>query len=82
MAQKQYKPRKKNDLTDNSDWVTYARYSGLAFQMGILIALFSWGGYELDKWLENSFPIFLSIGLFLGIAMGIYVSIKDFIKKK
>lgn len=63
-------------------YMAYARYSSMAFQTGIVVGLFTWGGYELDDWLNTSFPVFLTIGLFIGLAGGIYLSIKDFIKKK
>ena len=62
-------------------YLAYARYSSIAFQTGIVIGMFTWGGFELDKWLETS-PIFLAVGLLLGLVIGVYLSIKDFIKKK
>ncbi len=69
---------------DESNLMIYSRYSGMAFQTGIVIALFTWGGYELDEWLDwdTTFPVFLAIGLLAGLFLGIYLSIKDFIKKK
>ncbi|MDA3866580.1 MAG: AtpZ/AtpI family protein [Salinivirgaceae bacterium] len=76
-----HRKRKSNKDEKESAVKVYARYSGSAFQFGIIIALFTWGGYELDKWLELSFPVFLAVGLLLGIALGMYVTIKDFIKK-
>lgn len=82
MVQKPYNPRKRNSDTPQSDWSGVARYSGLAFQMGVVIALFAWGGYELDRWMEMSFPLFLSVGLLLGIALGMYSVIKNFIGKR
>lgn len=76
------KKPEKNHHKKEPDYISFTRYSGLAFQTGIVIALFTWGGYELDEWLGMSFPVFLSIGLFVGLAAGVYLSIKDFIKKK
>ncbi|MFO7862915.1 MAG: AtpZ/AtpI family protein [Salinivirgaceae bacterium] len=76
-----HRKRKSDKEEEKSALVVYAKYSGAAFQFGIIIALFTWGGYELDKWLELSFPVFLTVGLFLGLGLGMYVSIKDFIKK-
>ena len=73
------KPEKNKDK--EPAFMSYARYSGIAFQTGIVIGLFTWGGYELDKWLDTS-PIFLAVGLFVGLILGVYYSIKDFIKKK
>ncbi|HPE39661.1 MAG TPA: AtpZ/AtpI family protein [Bacteroidales bacterium] len=59
----------------------YGRYSGLAFQMGILIFLGTYGGIRLDEKLQIS-PLFTIIGSLSGIAIAIYVVIKDFIIKK
>ncbi|MDX9891489.1 MAG: AtpZ/AtpI family protein [Bacteroidales bacterium] len=59
----------------------YGRYSGLAFQMGILIFLGTYGGIKLDEKLQIS-PLFTIIGSLAGIAIAIYVVVKDFIIKK
>ncbi len=81
--QQKYQKRNKSEKDhQDSNLIVYARYSGIAFQTGIIIALFTWGGYELDEWLNNTFPVFLAIGLFVGLILGVYLSIKDFIKKK
>lgn len=55
----------------------------MAFQMGACIILGFLGGMKLDAWLDNKkVPVFtLLLGL-LGVGVGIYISIKDFIKKK
>ena len=68
----------KNDKQQLND---FARYSNMAFQMGAIIFVFSFGGYHLDKWIHTKpiFTIILSLG---GVAIAIYVSIKDLIKKK
>lgn len=59
----------------------YGKYSGVAFQMGILIFLGTFGGIKLDEKLDLS-PLFTLIGSLGGIALGIYVVVKDFIIKK
>lgn len=54
------------------------KYSGMAFQMiGIMLA-FVFGGLYLDGWLETS-PLFTVVLSLLGVAGGLYVSLKDFI---
>lgn len=56
----------------------YARYSGMAVQMILIIAGGSYGGYRLDKWLNLSFPaftVFLSLG---SVSLAIYLLIKEF----
>jgi F0F1-type ATP synthase assembly protein I len=53
----------------------------MAFQMGAIIGIFTFGGYQLDKWIHTLplFTIILSLG---GVVIAIYVSIKDVIGKK
>ena len=63
---------------DNSD---YGRYSGLAFQMGITIALGAYGGVKLDKYL-NSSPWMTLTGTLGALALSIYFVIKKVLPKK
>lgn len=60
---------------------SYARYSNMAFQMGAIIGIFTFGGYELDKWIRT-LPLFTIILSLAGVAIAIYISIKDEIRKK
>lgn len=54
------------------------KYSGMAFQMiGILLA-FVFAGVYLDEWLGTD-PILTLVMSLLGVAGGLYVSLKDFI---
>ena len=77
MEQKQPSSRKKQRYND------YARFSGMAIQMGAIIALGVWGGTRLDAWLElKKFPVFtLSLSL-LSVFLSMYFVIKDLGKKK
>lgn len=59
----------------------YARYSGLAFQMGIIIFLGTYGGIQLDQYISTS-PLFTLIGSLGSIVLAIYVVVKDIIIKK
>ncbi|MDP4290858.1 MAG: AtpZ/AtpI family protein [Bacteroidota bacterium] len=59
----------------------YARYSNMAFQMGAIIVIFTFGGYHLDKWI-GTLPLFTIIFSLGGVAIAIYVSIKDLLHKK
>jgi len=65
----------------NKPFSNYAKYSGLAFQMGAVIAVAVWGGVKLDKLMETNKPVFTVILSLLGVFTAIYVAIKDFIKK-
>ena len=69
----------KND--QDSPLSSYAKYSGLAFQMGAVIAITVWGGVKLDEMTGNEKPIFTIILSLFGVFTAIYVAIKDFIKK-
>ena len=70
-------PKKNN----NRKFFNYAKYSGIAFQFAALIGLGFYGGSRLDKYLELQKPIFTAVFALLGVIIGIYFAIKDFIKK-
>lgn len=66
---------------DQKNLNAYVKYSSLAIQMGLIIGLGMFGGFQLDKFIRWQFPIFtllLSLG---AVAMAIYIAIKDFLKK-
>jgi len=58
-----------------------AKYSGLAFQMIAIILLVLFGGFKLDEYLENNFPLFTVIGAFGGVVLSLYFVLKDLFKK-
>jgi len=58
----------------------YAKYTGIGIQMLVIIGAGVFGGYYLDTWLGNKFPIFLIILSLLAVGIAIYYAIKDFIK--
>lgn len=55
---------------------SYLKYSGMAMQMGLIIALFSFGGYYLDLQLKTT-PIFILIGSLGGVGLALYLFIKQ-----
>lgn len=68
--------RKKQRLTD------YAKFSAMAFQMGIIIALGVWGGMKLDELFPIvKFPLFTIIFSLLAVCGAMYWVIKDLLKK-
>ena len=73
-------PDKKSRPTNSNNAL---KYSGMAFQMLASILLGFWVGMKLDEFLGlKKVPIFtLVLGLH-GVVLRIYISIKDFIKKK
>lgn len=58
----------------------YIRYSGIGFQMLIIILAGSFGGIKLDQWLNLKFPVFTVILSLLSVAFAIYYAVKDLLK--
>jgi len=57
----------------------FARFSGLALQMGLIIGLFTWLGTYLDKRFSLSVPYWtLGLSLF-GVVGALYLVIKEVI---
>ncbi|HNR41977.1 MAG TPA: AtpZ/AtpI family protein [Bacteroidales bacterium] len=76
-SQKQKNPKSPS----NKGLHDFAKYSGLAFQMLVIIAAMTWGGVKLDEVLGLSTPVFTIVLSLLGVFAGIYTAIKDFIKR-
>ena len=72
--------RQTKNKYQNNPLSSYAKYSGLAFQMGSVIAVAVWGGIKLDKLMgtNKTFTVILSL---TGVFAAIYVALKDFIKR-
>ena len=60
----------------------YVRYTGMGFQMIAVILIFYWAGSKLDERSANEKPVYTAILTLLGVFVGLYVSLKDFIIKK
>ena len=73
MSKKQ-KPKKKQ-------LKSYARFSSLMIQMGIIIAGGAYLGKYLDLQSENQTPIFTIIFSLLAIFIALYISLKGMMKK-
>jgi F0F1-type ATP synthase assembly protein I len=59
----------------------YAKYSGLAVQMLVIIFLGVFGGFKLDSYLHTK-PLFTLLFSLLAVFAAIYLSVKDFIRPK
>lgn len=59
----------------------FIRYSNIGIQMLVIIGAGVFGGYKLDKWMDNKFPVFLVVLSTFAFATAIYTAIKDFLKK-
>ncbi|MCX6287074.1 MAG: AtpZ/AtpI family protein [Bacteroidetes bacterium] len=59
----------------------YARYSGMAFQMMVIIVAGAFGGLKLDEWLKTK-PVFTVILSIAAVFLAIYYVTRDLLKKK
>ena len=82
-SKKQDSLRKKNPKKKNNNEAlkSIAKYGGIAFQFAGLGGLGFWGGLKLDNHLNNEKPVFAAIFSIVGLALAMYLAIKDFIKK-
>jgi hypothetical protein len=59
-------PKKQNPYN------SYLKYSGLALQLLVTLAVFGWLGYKVDGWLQLTYPVFLILFLFAAFAGMMY----------
>lgn len=71
---------KEKNQKKNKGFSDYARYTGIAFQMGVIIFLTTWGGIKLDQLFGFSNPVLTIILSLLGVFAAIYTAIKDLLK--
>ena len=65
----------------NSQYRAYAKYSGMAIQMGFTIGFFAWLGTYLDEKYQMEKPL-ITVGLSLfGISLSLYVVLRGLIKR-
>jgi hypothetical protein len=74
--------KKANSAGQRSGASDYIRYTGLGFQMLAVIGLFTWAGIKLDEKWSLEKPLFTALLAMIGVIIGIYSALKDFIKKK
>ncbi len=59
----------------------YAKYSGMAFQMGAIIFAGAFGGLKLDQWLKTK-PVFTVVLSLAAVFLSIYFVTRDLLKNK
>lgn len=59
---------------------SYARYSGLAFQMIAIILAFVWAGRKIDEIYFQGHSIFIIILSLIGVFLAMYFALKDLLK--
>lgn len=60
-------PNQKQSPSNN-----YLRYSGLAIQLLVSIAVCGWLGYKIDQWLHIKFPAFMMLLGLVGFGGSLY----------
>ena len=68
-------PKKK----EKNQYLKYVVFSGMAFQMGITIALFTYIGILLDEKFPNDLNIYTVIFSLIGVIGSIYIIVKQVI---
>lgn len=68
------------EKTKKSGINPFLRFTGIAFQMGVLIALGAWGGTELDVYAGNKNPVYTIILCLLAIGISLYIIIREAMK--
>jgi ATP synthase protein I len=74
--------KKENNSGQRSGASDYIRYTGMGFQMLAVIGLFTWAGTWLDEKWSLEKPLFTALLAMIGVIIGIYSALKDFIKNK
>jgi len=68
--------RRKNGLG------VFARYSGISFQMIVIIGLFALAGYKIDKSLGSKIPLFTAGLSLIGVGVALYQVVKQLNKNE
>jgi len=57
----------------------FLKFSGLAFQMGLIISAGAYAGVKLDHYLEKDFPLFTLVFSLVAVFSALYFVIKEVI---
>jgi hypothetical protein len=52
-------------------------YLSRSIQMAVIMGGFAYGGFQADKGLGLKFPVFTLILSLIGVALGIYIFVRD-----
>ncbi len=58
------------------------KYSGMVFQMGIIILIGTWAGKKLDERVQTAKPYFTVALALISIFAALYIVLKDLIRRK
>ena len=66
-----------NGGNDNNNTNTLVKFTGIAFQMVIIIALFTYGGYKIDTSLNHQVKWVTALLALTGVFIALYVVFKS-----
>jgi len=72
---------RKNKDPKKSSINSFAKYSGIAFEMLGIIFFGTYAGVKLDEKRDAEFPLFTTILSLLSVIIALYLVLKNFIKK-
>lgn len=58
------------------------KYASMGTQIAVTILLGVFAGIKLDAWLNLRFPLFTVVLSLLAVVAGMYLAVKDLLKKK
>jgi len=58
------------------------KYATMGTQLFVIMAVFTFGGYYLDKYLSFRMPVFTVLFSLIGIVAAFYLTLKDLLKPK
>ncbi len=73
--------KKRTENKDNNSVKSFARYTGIAVQMIVIIGIMTFAGVKLDERRGAETPVFTLILSLLGVFAAIYTAIRDLLKK-
>ena len=76
------KRSKERPENSSSPLGSYARWSGLVFQMGAIVLAGYFGGMQLDKFLERDDSIITLAGVVAGVIVAMVLAIRMILDKK
>lgn len=75
-------PKKSNQKPGNSQFRGYARWSGIAFQMALVVAFGSFAGWKADQWFNTNDPWYTLAGIITGVIAAMVLVIRMILQNK
>ena len=62
--------------------VNFMKYASMGTQIVVTILIGVFAGIKLDSWLGLKFPVFTVVLSLVSVVAGMYLAVKDLLKKK